>query len=245
MITTVTPASAASVLFAALPASASGTAYKFVVTTADNKYITDISTNKKIDAGYYYQTALSMTARYPLESLSSATVDDLGSVIGADGKIYLNKTAAEGASPATTAAAMIAYLGSSSDCTNGLAIQLNASPVSKNWADAKTYAEGLTPVAGGTWRLPSMADWQNMFAGCAVAGDATSVSGQSMDPIAGFKAKIAATGITWPSDYYWSSTPNGLYAWLVGVALNGANARAFFTTDDTSSEHSVLGCLAF
>lgn len=112
----------------------------------------------------------------------------VGQIIGSDGKNYdANATLPDG----VTKVAMIAYLGNGSDCTkSGLAIQLNASPESKNWNDAKTYASGLTAVPGGTWRLPSKDDWQNMFVGCAKSGDAG--AGDTMNPIAGFKEKIGA-----------------------------------------------------
>ena len=68
-----------------------------------------------------------------------------------------------------------------------------------------------------------------------------------MNPIAGFKAKIAATGITWESGYYWSSTPtdDDGYAWDVNVALGGSSASAGFNEGGTSDSDRVLGCLAF
>ena len=176
------------------------------------------------------------------KAAKDATAEDMGKVIGADGNIYDDADAATAAN--TTAVAMIAYVGNGSDCTNGLAIQLNASPESMNWNDAKTYASGLTAVPGGTWRLPSKADWQNMFLGCAKSGDASSAS-DMMNPIAGFKEKIAATGTTWQTDGYWSSTPSGSDAWSVGVFLAGSYARADFYEDDSSYPFSVLGCLAF
>jgi len=56
-ITTVTPASTATSVFVAMPAAASK-AYKFVVITADNKYIK--SGTATIEAGKYYQTPLTM-----------------------------------------------------------------------------------------------------------------------------------------------------------------------------------------
>ena len=93
--------------------------------------------------------------------------------------------------------------------------------------------------------MPSKEDWQNMFVGCAVSGDAS--ASDSMNPIAGFKAKIAATGTTWHSNYYWSSTPSGNdgYAWYVYVYLNYSYALANFLEVETSSPNRVLGCLAF
>ena len=168
----------------------------------------------------------------------------VGQIIGSDGKNYdANATLPDG----VTKVAMIAYLGNGPDCTNGLTIQLNASPESKNWNDAKTYASDLTAVPGGTWRLPSKADWQNMFVGCAKSGDAISPDGDGkMDPIAGFREKIGATGITWQSDAYWSSTGSGSYAWNVDVALSVSYAYARFKEHVTTSlPCRVRACLVF
>jgi surface protein len=169
-------------------------------------------------------------------TLAESTV---GMIVGSDGKAYAVADK-DNLPSGVTAVAMVAYKSGS----NGLAIQLNGSPVSKNWADAKTYAEGLTAVPGGTWRLPSMADWQNMFVGCAVSGDA-SANDYYMNPIAGFKAKIAASGITWQSSSYWSSTESGSNASVVGVYLSGSYAYAGFDEKVPSLEFNVLGCLAF
>ena len=183
-------------------------------------------------------SSLSLAANYYQSTIKLATVGD---VILSSGKCAKAGTGG--------AVAMIAYLGNGSDCTNGLAIQLNGSPEYKKWKDgdnypAEAYAKGLTAIPGGTWRLPSKADWQNMFLGCAVSGDASSPV-DTMDPIAGFKTKIAATGTTWQSDYYWSSTPSGSYAWVVDVYLGGSAADAYFREADTSYSIDVLGCLAF
>ena len=165
----------------------------------------------------------------------------VGQIIGSDGINYdANATLPDG----VTKVAMIAYVGNGSDCTNGLAIQLNSSPVEKDRSEAGTYATGLTAVPGGTWRLPSEADWQNMFLGCAKSGDASSAS-QNMNPISGFKEKIAATGITWKSNIYWSSLDYSSYARDVEVMLYGSNAYAAFAWDPKSNSHYVLGCLAF
>ena len=170
-------------------------------------------------------------------ALASSAV---GEIVGSDGLAYYASDKNDLPS-GVTAVAMIAY---KSTAGESLAIQLNASPASKNWSDAKTYASGLTAVPGGTWRLPSMADWQNMFVGCAKSGDA-GVSDE-MNPIAGFKEKIGATGITWQSDDpYWSSTGSGSYAWSVFVSLDGSDAEADFGDNDTSYLFYVLGCLAF
>ena len=88
-----------------------------------------------------------------------------------------------------------------------------------------------------------MADWQNMFVGCAKSGDAG--ASDFMNPIAGFKEKIGATGITWQSYDYWSSTYSGSNAWFVRVDLDGSSALAGFYEYVTSHPYNVLGCLAF
>ena len=223
LLTTVTPASGyEKVMYVALPTTA--TTLKFSVTEGTTNY-------------FNMASSLSLAANYYQSTIKLATVGDV--------ILSLGKCAKAGTSGAV---AMIAYLGNGSDCTNGLAIQLNSSPESKEWADgttypAKEYAEGLTAVPGGTWRLPTKADWQNMFVGCAVSGDAS--ASDYMDPIAGFKAKIAATGTTWQSDDYWSSTGSGSLAWNVLVLLDGSYALADFYEVDTSYADSVLGCLAF
>ena len=220
VVTTVTPASGyENAMYVALPTTA--TTLKFLVTGSDSKKYFNMASSLSLGANYYQST------------IKLATVGD---VILSTGKCAKAGTG----SPV----AMIAYLGNGSDCTNGLAIQLNASHVEKNWNDAKTYASGLTAVPGGTWRLPSKADWQNMFVGCAKSGDAG--ASDNMNPIAGFREKIGATGITWQSYAYWSSTGSGSYAWNVDVALSVSYAYARFNENvHTSTLFYVLACLVF
>ena len=208
----------------------------FTATVGSNTY-TATKTGYKLAAGKYYATELTMAKQVVGKALAESTV---GMIVGTDGKAYAVADK-DNLPSGVTAVAMVA----SKSGSNGLAIQLNSSPVGKNWDEAKTYAAGLTAVPGGTWRLPSKDDWQNMFLGCAVSGDATSASNE-MNPIAGFKAKIAATGITWQSvGYYWSSTEGGIDAWSVQVNLGDSNAAAYFDEHATDSERNVLGCLAF
>lgn len=77
--------------------------------TADNKFIKSV-TNKELAKNTKYDIIISMTARYPLAvTAASVSSDDIGSVIGADGNIYLNAAAAAAAT--TTAQAVIAYVG--------------------------------------------------------------------------------------------------------------------------------------
>ena len=171
-------------------------------------------------------------------ALASSAV---GEIVGSDGLAYY--AADKNDLPSgVTAVAMIAY--KSETAGESLAIQLNDSPASMSWSDACNYS-GYPSITGnpGTWRLPSKADWQNMFVGCAKSGDAG--ASDSMNPIAGFKEKIGATGITWQSTYYWSSSDSESYAWSVVVYLNDSNASANFVKSVTSTPSNVLGCLAF
>jgi len=226
VITTVTSGSASGELYVALPVMAAGT-YWFNATIDSKPYIAKATTAAATVAGKYYQTTVKMAT--------------IGDVILDNGKFAAPSS--EG-----TKVAMIAYLGNGSDCTNGLAIQLNASPASMdNWSAACSYSS-YPSITGnpGTWRLPSKADWQNMFVGCAKSGDAISPDGNGkMNPIAGFKEKIVATGIAWQSLNYWSSTGSGSNAWYVNVNLNSISARANFYEGGTSLPCCVLGCLAF
>ncbi len=171
-------------------------------------------------------------------ALASSAV---GEIVGSDGLAYYASDK-NNLPSGVTAVAMIAY--KSATAGESLAIQLNASPASMSWSDACNYSN-YPSITGnpGTWRLPSMADWQNMFVGCAKSGDAG--AGDTMNPIAGFKEKIGATGITWQSNFYWSSTDSGSDAWSVVVYLDGSDAEAYFGENDTSVEYNVLGCLAF
>ena len=213
--------------------------------TSDGKY-----TIRKDDLGGALELWLEATTSDNKLYIARATLEELpaiaeagklkmatvGDVIKDDGKFYAAGTSG--------AVAMIAYLGDGSDCDHGLAIQLNASPASMDWSAACSYSS-YPSITGnlGTWRLPSKADWQNMFVGCAKSGDA-GVS-DNMNPIAGFKEKIGATGITWLSFFYWSSLGSGSFACYVLVNLNGSNAKAVFSNVHVSNTERVLGCLAF
>ena len=225
VVTTVTPASSTTSVYVAMPPAASST-YRFIVNTDDNKYIK--SGTAAITAGKYYETTLDLsTARYPL-ALSNATVDDLGSVIGADGKIYLNMTAATGASPATTAVAMIAYV---SDTGHGLALAL-ADEGWMNWSTAKTTCEAHTPaVTGGTWQLPSRDDWNNMI---TAAGSYTALR----DGFSSFG------GTNMDARPYWSSTD----AYTIG-SLQIKYAYKFnegsWGTFGSTGDQNTRACLAF
>lgn len=184
--------------------------------TVGGKAVTLTSTNKQLAAGRIYNITRSAV-------LCNVTAGDLGKVIGADGKIYNNKAAAEAVATGN-ALAMIAYVGALSDCTHGLAISLS---------DIEAYQMNYTlatgeyaipvwaaahPIAGATWRLPSQKDWQYMLWGYHVdAPVATNISTSDISTV------LVNNG------YYWTSTEvdtdnaktvfyDGTYAGIQNVA---------------------------
>ena len=161
----------------------------------------------------------------------------IGEIVGSDGLAYA--VTDKGNLPiGVMAVAMVAY----KDGSNGLAIQLSSSPSTMEWYDAYSYVNSLP---GGSWHLPSNAEWQNMFVGCAIAGDA----GKSdwMDPIAGFVEKIATAGATWQSSGgYWTSSSQ-YYGRHYCVIINrsSSNPNASFFEGSDAGPYFALGCLAF
>ena len=172
--------------------------------------------------------------------LSAATAEDVGKIAGADGNIYDTKAAAEAAN--TTAVAMIAYVGTASDCAHGLAIALADESGTKEYGAAGTACSGKAAVTGGTWRLPSIKDWQYMFIGCGASG---SYSGNpSSMSYSGLASKLTtAQGDALQTVDYWSSTENspGSTAWI--VYFDGSNAS--FNYKPEFFTYRVRAVLAF
>lgn len=103
-----------------------------------------------------------------------ATKADVGKVVCSDGSIYATVSAATAAGK--TAQAMICYVDDEQGI--GLGISLEDGPISE--ADKIVDDEGCRhnaalriasdfntthPIEGGTWRLPSVNDWEHMFIG--------------------------------------------------------------------------------
>ena len=150
--------------------------------------------------GHYYPITVKMTKQVP-------TTDHIGKIIATNGLIYENASAATTAG--TVAAGMIAYLGSASDCTHGLAIALTDESDTKSFGNAGLAASQKNtdmPVGCGTWRIPSKSDWQYMFLACRKEGDASSA--ESDMKIAGFQEKISSVGTGFADNTnYWTATP--------------------------------------
>ena len=190
------------------------------------------------------------------KTLAEATLEDIGKIAGKDGKIYTTKADAEAVATGN-AVAMIAYVGTASDCAHGLAIALedvsndqltwnnsgsnNESKTAAEWCSAWNTSKAVT---GGTWRLPSISDWQYMFIGCG-ASESYSDNPSQMS-YSGLASKLTtAQGDALPvNDDYWSSTvASPDYPWTV---LFG-DTYAFFG-NNTWEGHAfdlVRACLAF
>ena len=94
----------------------------------------------------------------------TATTADVGKVLCTDGSIYATVSAAN--ADGKTPAAMIAYVNEKTG--EGLAIALEDETGTYLWSAAKSAAAAHEPlVAGGTWRLPSVEDFEYMMRGCA------------------------------------------------------------------------------
>ena len=100
---TVTRSAAAGPIYVAIQPT-SGADITYTATDGTKTYTKSV-TGKDYAANNFYQLRLKLTEYY----LASVTTADIGKVIGADGKLYDNKTAAEAAN--TTASAIVAYVG--------------------------------------------------------------------------------------------------------------------------------------
>lgn len=157
----------------------------------------------------------------------SLTSPAKGQVIGSDGKNY---AAAATLPTGVTKVAMIAYVSGS----NGLAIAL-ADEGSLNWATAKSTCEAKTPAfTGGTWHLPTQAEWNQMF----------SANGGDEERYTGLNTKIntaGGTALLMGGTGYWSSTPNGSNAWYVWLMDGDTDWRS----NNVNIGRQVRACLAF
>ena len=249
-ITTVTPASTATSVYVAMPAAAS-TTYKFVVITADNKYIK--SGTATIEAGKYYQTPLTLEPRYPL-ALSSATAEwDLGAVVCDDGKMYMEKKAVTGTA--------VGIVGKVTETGHGLILALqdaawqtwntiNDWPTTTDFAGTtlkqlpKEALGSLTiytvlwpsisnPITVSSWCVAQKSDYEEIFVNL---GSTKYDGGYTYD--ANVNAYITTgVGGTAMAAFYWSATEDDDYvAWV----FDSGYWHIYFKTN-SSSIRPVLG----
>ena len=186
--------------------------------------------------GHYYPITVKMTKQVH-------TTDHIGKIIATNGLIYENASAATTAG--TVAAGMIAYLGSASDCAHGLAIALTDESDTKSFGNAGLAASQKNtdmPVGCGTWRIPSMSDWQYMFLACRKEGDTSSAEGDMK--IAGFQEKISSVGTGFADNTdYWTATPTNNES-ACFVRFSGGT-QCSFQSQDRMSTLKVRAVLAF
>ena len=183
---------------------------------------------KTYEAGNGYPVSWRMIKVY---TLAESTV---GMIVGTDGKAYAAADK-DNLPSGVTAAGMVAYKNGS----NGLVIALADEANTMNWSTA-TGASGAaahTPVVtGGTWKLPSKAEWNQMFGADAEEDIANYMSLNY--------ALAAAGGTALPESYsyYWSSTEfEGDIAY---VELDCGSAY-WYNNGDEDEDRLVRACLAF
>ena len=146
----------------------------------------------------------------------SITNPSVGQLIGSDGKNYVSGTLPTGVTPV----AKICYVDGDG---HGLALAL-ANEGMMDWSTAMTTCAAHTPAfTGGTWKLASKDEWDNMISAAgsytALRDGFSSVGGTNMQPV-----------------YFWSSTEEDSdYArdynfssgrWGYGSKGNGERVRA-------------------
>ena len=183
---------------------------------------------KTYEAGNGYPVSWRMNKAY---TLAESTV---GMIVGTDGKAYAVADK-DNLPSGVTAAGMVAYKNGS----NGLVIALADEASTMNWSTA-TGASGAaahTPVVtGGTWKLPSKAEWNQMFGADAEEDIANYMSlNYALDAAGG-------TALPESYSYYWSSPEFEGDIAYVELDCGSANWR---NNGDEDEDYRVRACLAF
>ena len=200
-----------------------------VTATDGTKNYTKTLTGKTYAKGNGYSVSWKMVTAY---TLAESTV---GMIVGTDGKAYAVADKDNLPSAGVTAAGMVAYKNGS----NGLVIALADEASTMNWSTA-TGASGAaahTPVVtGGTWKLPSKAEWNQMFGADAEEDIANYMSlNYALDAAGG-------TALPESYSYYWSSTEFEGDIAYVELDCGTANWR---NNGDEDEDYRVRACLAF
>ena len=210
---TITPASATSELYVALPAVSSQTV-SFSATSSDSKTYTCSKDGVTFAAGKYYQSTLKMTAAPVYTLLSAATAEDIGKVVCAAGHLHDAKTAV----PAGCTA--VGILGKVTETGHGLILALQ-NAISQTWdaifgwASVKTYAGTTLKV------LPDNAARGVQLTSYTALG-ATAVSNWAVAPKSDYEAIFTNLGST---ARYWDGQP---YDDNVNAYITGAGGAALY-----------------
>jgi hypothetical protein len=241
---TITPAEPTNVIYAAIrntePNKDKPNDYTLTATTADGIKYAYTKKNVTFVNGKYYEVKVKILSH----PLSKAVV---GEIVGTDGMAY-PKDYKDRMPSGVSAVAVVAYKNGSS----GLAIALEDVSDSKmNWCDAfgkeiarpscKAWNESEKAVTGGSWRLPSNGDWENMFN--ATSGSTTNYTYLNA-------AITAAGGKALHDDdsdnMYWTSTEDepgyGTAVYSVFLEVDGAK---FGKVEPEYYSSYVRACLSF
>ena len=182
----------------------------------------------KFTEGKYYAATLKMVKVY---TLAESTV---GMIVGTDGKAY-SVADKDNLPTGVTAAGMVAYKNGS----NGLVIALADEANTMNWSTANgaSGAAAHTPaVTGQTWKLPSKAEWNQMFGADAEEDIANYMSlNYALDAAGG-------TALPESYSYYWSSTE--FVGDIAYVELDCGSAY-WHNNGYEDEDRLVRACLAF
>ena len=216
----ITPASATSALYAALPAI-SDQAVTFTATGSDSKTYTCSKDGVTFAAAKYYQSTLKMTEAAAYTLLSAATTSDYGKVVCAAGHLHTAKTAV----PAGCTA--VGILGKVTETGYGLILALQDATSQdwntiNGWTSVTTYAgttlkvlpdaaahgsltsyTALGTTAVSDWAVAQKSDYEAIFTNLgSTTGDS---DGKTYD--ANVNAYITTgVGGTAISGYCWSTT---------------------------------------
>ena len=152
----------------------------------------------------------------------SITSPSVGQVIGSDGKNYAYGSLPTG----VTAVAKICYVSGS----NGLALALTDEEGQKDWSTANETCAAHTPAfTGGTWKLASLDEWENMI----------STAGNQTDLRDGFSS---VGGTNMEENCYWSSSEVDSESACLYYFGNG---QGYSIDDYKDYGYYVRACLAF
>ena len=225
----ITPASATSTLYAALPAVSSQTV-SFSATGSDKTY-TCSKDGVTFAAGKYYQSTLKMAAAATYTLLSAATTSDYGKVVCAAGHLHDAKTAVP------TGCTAVGILGKVTATGHGLILALqNAASQTWNtingWTSTDTYAgttlkllpdatargsltsyTALGSTTVSNWAVAQKSDYDAIFTNLgSTTGDD---DGKTYDDNVNAYITTGVGGTAIGGYYYWSATErNDLNAWL-------------------------------
>ena len=156
------------------------------------------------------------------------------------------------------AVAMIAYVDEENH--KGLAIALNNVYVGEDdkssfqWDEAAAAVQTWSAdkaVAGGTWKVPTIQEWQQMLIGCGSEGEVSDYPASDTFTFTGINEKLAALSRYYPlSSGYWSATDypySANSAWEIYFDVTNNNTCARFYGYEKVSDYGdpIRACLAF